>query len=418
MKHPWNPRLSADDVGAHVHALLAAGHTEAVLVHDLDRLRSSLAALTDAFPAQTLHAVAIKANPLVGVLKAVVESGAHLGLEAASIEEVHLALAAGCAPGRIVYDSPAKTREELAEALHLGVRLNADNREELERIAALRPGPSAVIGVRVNPAVGAGAIETTSVASPSSRFGVSIEQVPGLLADFPFLRGLHVHVGSQGSPLEQLVEGVGRVVRLADDFGDRITTLDIGGGLPTSYRSDVEPPSPYVYAAALRAALPGLFDGRREVVTEFGRALLAGCGFALSPVEYVKTISSGSAAPPVPTAVIRLGADLLLRPAYRPQEWKHEFLAFDAQGQPRTGPQVHTKVAGPLCFAGDVIGDTQLPVVQPGDFIAIRDTGAYTMGMWSRHCSRGMPRVLGLEGGHIHTLRQRETPADIVRFWS
>lgn len=410
MMPTWNPRLSAAEITAHVHHLLAAGYGEAVLVHDIDRLRANLRALVAAFPARTLHAVAIKANPLVGVLRVVASEG--LGLEAASIEEVHLALAAGCPAQRIVYDSPAKTRDELAEALRLGVRLNADNREELNRINDLHPAPGAIIGVRVNPAVGQGAIAHTSVAGPGSRFGVPVEAVPELLAAFPFLQGLHVHVGSQGCPMPQLVEGVARVARLADDFGDRITTLDIGGGLPTSYRSDVEAPSPFTYADALRTALPGLFDGRRELVTEFGRALLAGTGFALSPVEYVKEIAE------IPTAVIRLGADLLLRPAYRPQEWKHEFLVFDPAGQPRTGALAPTKVAGPLCFAGDVIGDTELPPVQPGDLIAIRDTGAYTMGMWSRHCSRGMPEVLGLEGHAIQRLRRRETPADIVRFWS
>jgi len=414
MKDAWHPRLSAPDLVHHLQRLRAEGHLgEAILAHDLPRLRANLAALVAAFPARTLHAVAIKANPLVGLLRVVVEAGPTLGLEAASIEEVHLALAAGCPPHRIVYDSPGKTREELAEALHLGVRLNADNREELNRIAALLPARGAApIGVRVNPAVGQGAIAHTSVAGPGSRFGVAVESVPGLLADFPFLQGLHVHVGSQGCPLPQLVEGVARIARLADSFGDRITTLDIGGGLPTSYRSDTPPPSPFAYADALRDALPTLFDGQRELVTELGRALLAGVGFAVSPVEYVKEING------IPTAVIRLGADLLLRPAYRSEEWKHEFLVFDADGHLRTGPLVPVKIAGPLCFAGDVIGETQLPAVQPGDLVVIRDTGAYTMGMWSRHCSRGMPLVLGLEAEGTSVLRRRETPADIVRFWS
>ena len=70
-------------------------------------MRSRIAQLQSAFPKGTLHALAIKANPLVEVLREAVNAGA--GLEAASIEEVHLALAADCPPERIVFDSPAKT---------------------------------------------------------------------------------------------------------------------------------------------------------------------------------------------------------------------------------------------------------------------------------------------------------------------
>ena len=108
----------------------------AVVLHDLDRLRDSLAALHDGFPAGSLHAVAIKANPIVAVLKEVVDAGG--GLEAASWEEVALAIAAGCPPSAIVFDSPAKTDGELRDALALGVTINADNAGELRRIAALR----------------------------------------------------------------------------------------------------------------------------------------------------------------------------------------------------------------------------------------------------------------------------------------
>ncbi|MEZ5167518.1 MAG: VOC family protein [Acidimicrobiales bacterium] len=62
--------------------------------------------------------------------------------------------------------------------------------------------------------------------------------------------------------------------------------------------------------------------------------------------------------------------------------------------------------------------------------MVIHDTGAYTLSMWSRHCSRGMPRVLGWRSPagragadpapavELALLRERERPADVVRFWS
>jgi len=68
---------------------------------------------------------------------------------------------------------------------------------------------------------------------------------------------------------------------------------------------------------------------------------------------------------------------------------------------------------------GDVLArGIMLPNVEPGDWIVFRDTGAYTLSMWSRHCNRGIPRVLGYdEGSGFATLRREEEPDDLVRFW-
>jgi diaminopimelate decarboxylase len=79
-------------------------------------------------------------------------------------------------------------------------------------------------------------------------------------------------------------------------------------------------------------------------------------------------------------------------------------------------------VAGPLCFAGDVLArDVLLPPVDEGDWIVIRDVGAYTLSMWSRHCSRGIPAVIGYDPQRtqpMRLLRRGETPDDVVRYWS
>ena len=102
----WLRRPSGDLVRRVADAALASDLVEpdlgAVVFHDLDLLDARLDELTAAFPAGTLHAVAIKANALVAVLRRCVERGA--GLEAASWEEVALAVAAGCEPSPVGID--------------------------------------------------------------------------------------------------------------------------------------------------------------------------------------------------------------------------------------------------------------------------------------------------------------------------
>ena len=185
--------------------------------------------------------------------------------------------------------------------------------------------------------------------------------------------------------------------------------FDLGGGLPAQYRDDAPRLTPGAYAAALRAAIPDLFTADVQLVTEFGRSLLADCGFVVSRVEVTK---------PGPVAVLHVGADLFVRRVYRPNEWHHDFLALDRDGRLLAGAPVPTTLAGPLCFGGDLLArDLPLPPLTAGDHVLIRDTGAYTLSMWSRYCSRAIPRVLGLDDGAITVLRPRDRIADVVAFW-
>jgi diaminopimelate decarboxylase len=414
-------RLTPERIARVARAALgdeALSGERALLVHDLDALGARLRALRAAYPANAMHAVAIKANPVVAILREVVAAGC--GLEAASIEELHLALAAGCAPARIVFDSPAKTRAEIDEALTLGVRLNADNPDELARIeaSAALASSSSIVGLRVNPGVGSGKISATSVAGRGSRFGVPIAQAHELYARHEWLRAVHAHVGSQGCSMDQLVEAARRVEALREEVGAaRLRHVDLGGGLPVAYLSGDDPPGFSAYTAALREAAPGLFAPEVELITEFGRAVHANCGWGLSRVEYVKP--AGDAV----VAVGHLGADLLLRPVYAAKDWSHEFLALTPDGELKGGPTREHTLAGPLCFGGDVIAQSvQLPALEPGDWLVVRDAGAYTLSMWSRHCSRGIPAVVGarVAGDEVtlSTLRRAERPEDVVRFWS
>ena len=412
----------------------------AVVFHDLDLLDARIDDLVAAFPAHAVHTIAVKANPLVEILRACVERGA--GLEAASWEEVALSLAAGCDPSRVVYDSPAKTRTEIRAALEAGIHINADSLDELDRIIEIRDpmvSCDATVGLRVNPAVGGGSIPATSVASPSSRFG---ERVGDGLADAlaeraagrPWLRGLHSHVGSQGMPVETLVAAAGVVSDFRDAVHARLghpqlDIVDLGGGATTNYVGE-QAVDPADLAARLAEAAPALFADDVLLVTEFGRAIQANCGWALNRVEYVNR----SLAQPV--AVTHLGADFLMRVAYAPTHWRHRISRLATVAEVRaqetgsetpdqTGhdPSVSWIVSGPLCVAGDVISrDAAFPELEAGDWLVIHDVGAYTMSMWSRHCNRGMPAVLGYrdgaDGPRVTVLRERESADAVVRQWS
>ncbi len=422
-------RITSSEMAAVFQSACQAGLMDephsAVIFYDLTRLKARFDALKKSFPTGTLHAVAIKANPLLRILNRFADWNA--GAEAASLPEMHLALRAGFAPAHIVFDSPCKTPAEICFALEKGIYLNVDNLAELARVATLREtvASNSCIGIRLNPQIGLGRIAMTSVAGEYSKFGIPLKPYrPELLAAFArysWLRGLHVHIGSQGCSPELLIKGIGLVYEFALEVNrqagyPQINHFDIGGGLPVAYRATDTDYTMADYAADLAGSCPELFSGHFRLLTEFGRYLQANCGWTVSRVEYVKPAAELS------TIIIHVGADLLLRRCYQPKDWHHDLTVLDAAGRLKAGSVAPYAIAGPLCFSGDMIARrVELPEVCAGDFLAIHDTGAYTLGMWSRYNSRQVPRVIGYEGGNglpeFSILKERETIDDVLNFW-
>ncbi|MEU5402139.1 diaminopimelate decarboxylase [Streptomyces sp. NPDC005963] len=403
-------------VRAAIQQGLLTEETPVVALLDTAGIRASATALRAAFAAVTdapvLHAFAVKAAPLVPVLALLNDEG--IGAEVASPGELALARAAGVPAERIVLDSPAKTPAELTEALALGIAVNADNPQELARLDALVANTSSPLGIRVNPQVGGGSIEALSTATATSKFGVALRDegarasVVRAYLDRPWLTRLHTHSGSQGIPLARMIDGVREVYGLAEEVNaaagrQQITTIDIGGGLPVNFASDETAPTYSQYAQLLKEQVPGLLDGRYGLVTEFGRSLLAKNGLFLARVEYTKV--SGSR----PIAVTHAGVQVATRTVYDPASWPLRIAAYDGEGLPKEGEPVVQDVAGPACFAGDLLAAGRpLPLLEPGDVVAALDTGAY---YFSNHYGyNSLPRV----GVHGYAVDGDET--DKVRF--
>jgi diaminopimelate decarboxylase len=396
-------------VGAAAAQGLLTPATPILALLDITGIREAARSLRTAFAAVTppgtpvLHAFAVKATPLVPVLHLLRAEG--LGAEVASPGELALARAAGVDPARTVLDSPAKTTAELREALALGVAVNADNAQELGRIDALvRPGPAppaSPLGIRVNPQLGAGTIEALSTATATSKFGIPLrdegarEWLVRAFADRPWLTRLHTHTGSQGIPLDLMARGVAETYRLAEEINARlgrrqIDTIDLGGGLPVNFATDATDPTYETYAELLSRSVPGLFDGRYGLVTEFGRSLLAKEGTVLARVEYTKRAGGR------PVAVTHAGVQIAARTVYAPGAWPLRIKAYDATGRPKPGPDVVQDVAGPACFAGDLLAQGRaLPLLEQGDLVAVPDTGAYYFAHHYAYNSLPRPAVHG-----------------------
>eukprot|EP00871_Galdieria_phlegrea_P004427 jgi/Galph1/4986/GphlegSOOS_G3633.1 len=397
--------------------------------YDLCYLEKTWKQLIATFPEGTLHTFALKACPVKGILTFAFEKG--LGAECASIGEVWLAESFGCPVNKIVFDSPVKTVADLKYALEKGIYINIDNFQEMEKIGQLLQNDSllsrdeARIGVRVNPQIGAGLIEETSTASAKSKFGIPlVDQRSEIIRSFEkysFLQGIHVHVGSQGCTWELLEKGIRAGVDLALEIDKRVPgqlkTFDIGGGLSADYDGLSNGANFEEYMERLKRVAPELFQFR--ILTEFGRRLCAKAAVFVSQVVCTKTAGNRN------IVLSYIGADNFLRPVYLPKNWKHRLLVFDRKGQSKQDKpdysSIEQDIAGPLCFSGDIFAfGRALPRCEPGDWLVVLDSGAYTLSMYSRHTSQLVPPVYGFsqDRNKFMLLKKEETREQLVAFWS
>jgi diaminopimelate decarboxylase len=362
---------------------LVTEDTPLVGLIDIEGVERTVASLKEAFPDHFEHHYAVKSNGMSAVLSLVRQQG--MLAETASPGELLQALQAGYIGSEIVFDEPVKTPKVLREVLSMGATLHLDNFTEMERVAKLLPKGtySNEIGYRINPQVGLGSIKAMSTAGLQSKFGVAIDDEGNrdrIISDYlkhPWLNTLHTHIGSQGCSFEMVSEGIAKIVDLAVEINQhagekRIRSIDIGGGLGVNFHSDEVTPTFQQYSDFLRARVPLLFTGDFRVKTEFGRAIMAKNGCMLARVEYAK-VSGGRH-----IAAIHAGAQVATRTVFMPESWPLRLSAYDAEGNRKTGNLVDQDIAGPCCFAGDLIATSRnMSKLESGDMVMVHDTGAY-----------------------------------------
>lgn len=370
-------------------------------------------ALDEAFSSypHRLH-YAIKANATLAVVRRLRELGASA--DANSGGEIELARRAGFPPGDIVFTGVGKTRAELERAIGLGVRaINAESPGEVDRITALADGlgVEARVAVRVNPDVDAGSHPHISTGRRVNKFGLSVHGARALVRDAaarPGLRvvGLHMHIGSQVTSAAPVSRAVSALAALAAELaaeGIALEHLDVGGGLGIAYAPGerVLPPAEYA-AAVLHAVRPtGLM-----LLLEPGRWIVGPAGVLVTEVVDLKRRPDGGW-----FVIVDAGMTDLLRPALYGAHHEIEPVA------PREGPAIVGHVVGPVCETSDAFtAGVEMPPVDVGDLLAIRDTGAYGAVMASNYNRRPMAAEVLVEAGRWRLARRRQSLDDMLQW--
>jgi diaminopimelate decarboxylase len=382
-----------------------------LFVYDLDAIDRQVAALRAILPARFALAYAVKANPALGIVGHLGRLG--LGADVASGGELATANRAGIPPDRIVFTGPGKRDDELEQAVIAGLRaITVESLGELARVESLSARFRVRTPVLLRLAVDGNVGDKFGI-DPSDLARVAMAAVKSAHIR---LLGLHAFGASNVLDAEVLAAHAERTMAVAREIIERVRThgdpahgldtIDIGGGLGLPYASDRTP----LDLAALGRRLAALDDAWREdsttadthVLLEPGRFLVGPAGFFLTRVIERKVIAGRA------VVIVDGGIHNLLRPALAGEP--HRIVRIGAPED--TGAGEAFTVAGPLCSGLDALArDVSLDRAEPGDLLAVLDTGAYgyteSMPLFLSH---PMPAEVALSGGRTVLLRPRIEP--------
>jgi diaminopimelate decarboxylase len=389
----------------HLDAIAVAKQFDApIYIYDLDALEKRYRAFVDAF-GDTRFAIhyALKANSNEVILRRLAKWGA--GVDTVSGGEIHLALAAGIPPERIIFSGVGKTREEIKIALAHNIKqINIESPAELLRVEELASEFNCTcnVALRINPNVNPQTHPYITTGFKENKFGMDDSFLPELrkilIRSKSHLKlvGLTMHIGSQLLELDALEEAIEKTALLFKGLqaeGFALDRLDIGGGLGIDYSSGNETTELERirdYGKLARRILQPLGC---EIELEPGRIIVARIGLLIGEVQYIKPIEGKT------FAILNTGMHHLLRPAlYQAQ---HRILPLQIQSQTK----MNYSVVGPICESSDIISqDIELPELKSGDYLAIADAGAYGFTMASRYNAHDLPIEVAVSQGKIESI--------------
>lgn len=357
---------------------------------------------------------AVKANPLISILRFVRELGG--GAEVVSLGELEASRRAGLNGEEVLFNGPGKTLVEIENAIGFEVySINVESVEELKTVrdAAGRLGIKARVGFRVNPGVNAATHKYLALGFEGSKFGLDARSYRTALSEARgsgelLPRGIHMHVGSQIFRASDFQKGFMRLLRFVNVFksvlGFSPEFIDIGGGIGLNYETGDTAFSLRHFYRALSGLVnnPGWPDGAK-LILEPGRALVGNAGALLTRVLYVKESNRRR------WAIVDAGMNDFMRTAL--YGVKHRVISLG----PKRGRPVRYMLGGPICESGDVLGEYRLPPLRKGDLLALLDVGAYGCSMSSNYNGRPRPPTVVLRSGLIRLAEKRESIDDVFR---
>ena len=342
-----------------------------------------------------------------------------LGLDVVSYGELHTAVKAGLSGESVYLHGNNKSSEEIEAAIKHNIRIVVDCESELYLVAKLSKsiGTTANILFRVTPGVEPDTHHYIKTGQHDSKFGLALEDIARLaqvakdLEPDIALLGLHAHIGSQShdlGPFLEIVDIFADCFAELKDKGIQLSHLDVGGGLGITYTEADKATPIYEWAHAIGKKVKESFEKRQlvlpKLLVEPGRAIVGTAGVTLYKAGSKKEL---------PGNITYLSIDGGMADNPRPVTYQAKYSACVANRQASGAKKI--TLVGKYCESGDVLIKDIPLAAEPGDLIAVFNTGAYNYSMSSNYNRTGRPACVLVKDGLANIIIERESADDLLR---
>ncbi len=348
---------------------------------------------------------AVKALSNISILKYLIDLGS--GIDAVSIQEVHLALKGGIHPEKIIYTPNGVSMDEIKFASELGVKINIDNLSVLEDFG--NSHPEIPICIRINPHIMAGGNSNISVGHIDSKFGISIHQIPHLkrIVENTKIRinGVHMHTGSDILDIDVFLRAAEILFETANHFKD-LDFIDFGSGFKVPYY----PGDSETNIEELGKKLSKRFNlfcksyGKNlTLIFEPGKFLVSEAGKFICKVNSIKQTTS------TVFAQVDSGFNHFLRPMMYGANHHIENISNPDD------TERYYSIVGYICETDTFASNRKISTISIGDLLCFNNAGAYCHTMSSNYNSRYRPAEVLYINNQLKLIRKRENFDDLIR---
>lgn len=378
-----------------------------VYIYHAEKIAGQYGKLKDAFAGQdAVIFYASKALTNINILRHVKSIGASV--DCSSINEVKLALHAGFTPEKVLYTSNGIAFSEIDEAKNIGVHINIDSLSNLEKFGE-KYGHSYPVGIRLRPNILAGGNLKISTGHDKSKFGIPVDQIEEILSVVRqynmFIRGLHIHTGSEIKDVNVFVKGIEILFTLIPHFNE-LEFIDLGGGFKVPYRRDDSETDISLLAQKVNEAFTShslQANKHLQVWLEPGKFLVSAAGYLVAQVNVLKETSATT------FASVNSGFNHLIRPMFYDSYHRIENISNEK------GAEESYTIVGNICETDTFAWERKIAKIKEGDYLVFYNAGAYGFEMSSNFNSRFRPAEVLVKEGKATLIRTRETFEDLLK---
>lgn len=325
---------------------------------------------------------AVMCNSKKAILEIMRQLGASVQIN--SLHELDLVRNAGFNSSQISFTSTGLDTKSLERLVQEGVQVNLDSVEEVEKYCRLNPNGN--FGIRVKMKEDIKLPEGHTNSPKDSDIGICEEDFERVKEVAKLhgckINGIHEYLASNILVSEPFLQSSDYLVQCAKQFSD-LEYVNFGSGFgvpnkPEEQKFDFEGIGQHY--SRLVQELSDYFGRSIQLKVEPGRSLIATAGTLYAKVMNIKQLNGKK------QIAVNAGFGEFARP--RIYGAYHDIVVVG-----KTGETELYDIRGNTVLQSDFLGrNRQLPKVEEGDILAIKNTGAYGMVMASGFPGKELPK--------------------------